>query len=146
MNLLRFLAVALILVTAAPAARAVDFTMPAHDEPTPDEIRNMPPFYVNESDVEWWDEAVDGFRYRLFLMLDEQRGEDLYELSADHVGEDIAIYYNGHYLSTMKVMDVIVDDTIPLILDAETRDRLVPALPEMKDGAPKPKLRVMKLP
>lgn len=108
------------------------------------EEQDLPILYLNETDVEYWEENEDNFKYRIILYLSQERGQELYELSLDNVGEYIAIYFGGRFLTTIRVMDEMPDDTLPIVLDGETRDRLKPALPVIPEGKKKPVTRVIK--
>ena len=149
MILARVLLVVLALITAPLAAQAQDFNTPpaaGETQVLPEGVADLPVFHVNKHEVDWWDSGEDGFDYRVFLMLNGERGDALYELSTEHVGEEIAVYFNGRFLGSFVVPDVITDGTLSLKLDGDHYNRLLPALPKQPEDAKKPRTRIMKIP
>lgn len=127
----------LLLMLAAGATRAEILA-------DGDEIEDLVAYNLTVNEILWWEEEQGTHIIPdMVMILTAEAADELLAVSENHVGEDMAFYFDGHYITSFKIMDAMADGRLRFRYESEAQRRLQPLLPSLA-GRKKPVVRLIR--
>ena len=137
-SLFRPLAAALLLCAVVPVPA---FAQMQEEESIYDETDDALVFNIRPGEIIAWRDEGEGLESGLALYLTDEKGQELFDMTRLHIGEQLYVQMRGYDVYEFQITDPIVDNRIFLNLKDSERAALDEYRPAAPGRIPKMKLR-----